>query len=352
MNNGYIILPQGISRASLPRPHRGLTLIELIIVMGIIGVLSSVLIATFSGGTESARAAKCLNNMRSLAQGALSYAASSSVKALDRPLMAGSAAVIRTNAGGIIYHEHPGWISWLSMNDEYGTRRQNGHAPKSFVSLENASAYCRDRQKADFAITNGAIWQAVNCNRDVYTCPEHVIAVQKKNAVVNWSYVMNSYFGYDASDGSRGFKWAGNRELTDTKVRPERRLLFAELPIYGTGNRIDEGGKAKDAVYPTSSSTETDCVLQYKASSMGIKQSLQWNGTPETIAFNHKSGKRWCAHVVFADGHTEKLLKPKSGSGVSEEQLTILLCAAKDIGFDGSSYTWVNSTDKGQEGNE
>lgn len=342
MNSGCSTLSQGNLT-----PRGAFSLVELIIVMGIIGVLASVLIATFSGGTESARAAKCLNNMRSLAQGSLSYAASTQVKARDQPLLAGSTAAVRMGQNGIVYHEQPGWISWLSLNDEYGTRRQNGKQPKSFISLPNASAYCQDRQKADFAITNGTIWQAVGCSRDVYTCPEHVIAVQKKHGVVNWSYVMNSYFGYDSSNGSRGGS-GGGRSLTDTSVRPERRLMFAELPIYGTGKRIDEGGKVKDAVYPSGGGTETDCVLQYKASSMSIKQSYPWSGTAESIAFNHKNAKRWCAHVCFADGHTEKLMKPKTGGGVSEEQLTILLCAGKDIGFDGSSYTWVNTLDKSE----
>ena len=335
MNSGCSTLSQGnLSRRG------AFSLVELIIVMGIIGVLASVLIASFSGGTESARAAKCLNNMRSLAQGVISYGVSTRAK--EFPPLAGSKAVIRSSGNGIVYKEQPGWISWLSMNDEYGTRRQNGKQPKSFVSIENASAYCQDRKKAEFAITNGTIWQAVGCSRDVYTCPEHVIAVQKKHATVNWSYVMNAYFGYDSSDGSKGFIGADEKSLTNFSVRRDRRLMFAELPIYGTGKHIDEGGLVKNAEYPTGGSTETDCVLQYKA----YEFNKVWKGNAESIAFNHKNAKRWCAHVCFADGHTEKILKPKAGSGVNEEQLTALLCAGKDIGFDGSSYTWVNSTDK------
>ena len=46
---------------------KAFTLIELLVVIGIIAVLSAILLGTFSGATESARAARCLSNMKSLA---------------------------------------------------------------------------------------------------------------------------------------------------------------------------------------------------------------------------------------------------------------------------------------------
>lgn len=322
---------------------KAFTLIELIIVIGIIAILASVMFASFGGGTESARAAKCLNNMRSLAQGVISYGVSTRAKTY--PPLAGSLAVIRIGGNGKVYEERPGWISWLSMNDEYGTRTQRKSSPKNFIALDNVSAYCRDLKKAEFAITNGTIWTSVNCNHECYVCPSHQIAARKKGATVNWSYVMNCYFGYDSSDGGQGFTDDGHKSLTDSSVRRERRLLFAELPIYGTGPRYDEGGTVASAEYPDAASTKNDCVLQYR----GYEFNKKWKGAVETIAFNHKNGKRYCAHVVFADGHTEKLMKPKSGAGVTEEQLTALLCAGKDIGFDGSSYTWINTDDTKNE---
>ena len=318
---------------------KAFSLVELIVVIGIIGVLAGVLLTSFSGGTDSARAAKCLNNMRNLAQGANAYAAGSKVNRLP---LAGSRAALAVASGGMVYEEQKGWISWLSMNDEYGSRTSRKAKPKNFIALDNVGAYCEDEKKAEFAITNGTMWLSVNCNRDVYVCPMHQIQAQKKGAKVRWSYVMNSYFGYDWSDGGKAAVLVGDtgRSPGDTNIRPERRLMFAELPIYGSGTTIDEGGKLSGANYPTGNGTEYDCVLQYKAYTFGKK----WSGKAEKIAFNHKNGKKWCAHVVFADGHTEKIVKPKDG-GMSDEQLTALLCSAKDLSFDGSSYTWVNSQD-------
>ena len=46
---------------------KGFTLVEMLVVIGIIGILVGVLVASFSGGTESARNAQCLTNMKNLA---------------------------------------------------------------------------------------------------------------------------------------------------------------------------------------------------------------------------------------------------------------------------------------------
>lgn len=321
---------------------KAFSLIELIVVVAIIGVLAGVLIASFGGGTESARAAKCLNNMRNLAQGASAYAAGSRLLCLP---LAGSRTSYAIDGSGLIYKEQRGWISWLSMSDEYGMRSQSKKHPKNFVAIENASAYCEDEDKAMFALTNGTMWLSVNCNREAYVCPDHQVQVSKKGGKVWWSYVMNAYFGYDSSDGNKAVVMDGNfgRSPGSNAVRPERRLMFAELPILGSGTTIDEGGKPSGANYPSGGGTECDCVLQYK----GYEFNKDWKGNAESIAFNHKSAKRWCAHVVFADGHAEKLMKPKSG-GISPEQLTALLCAGKDVSFDGSTFTWLNTQDKSE----
>ena len=327
--------------------RKAFSLVELLVVIGIIGILAGIMLTSFSGGTESARAAKCLNNMRSLAMGVINEASRNKWGYMPS---AGTWVEMDNSDEKKTYVEHVGWISWLSMNGEYGG---NGRPrPNNFVAVPNAGAYCEDDKKAIFAVTNGALWQAVGRSSDVYKCPCHQIQTVKKGAKLRWSYVMNAYFGYDWSDGSKAIYTEIEgmtlpiKPITSKSVRPDRRLLFAELPIYGTGDLIDEGGKSANASYPSEGGTATDCVLQYK----GYEFNKKWSGAAESIAFNHKAGKNgWCAHVVFADGHTEKLLKPKeSGGGVNAEQLTALLCAGKDIGVKGSVYTWVNTTDKSE----
>lgn len=320
---------------------RAFTLIELIVVIGIIGVLAGILFASFGSGTSTARATKCLSNMRTLAQAAISMATRDSCY----PLAGSRAALALGNdSDDDCCVEQRGWISWLSRNDEYGMRGNKNH-PKAFVSVDNASAYSSTTANDDqmFAITNGRLWRAVNGNRQVYVCPDHVLAVQKSKVAVNWSYVMSAYFGYDWSDGSKAVCLSRDHgSVSLNSERLDRTLLFAELPF----NDHEFGGKAIKTDFKTSPGTEVDCVLQYKGSAVdGEKFENNWSGKPESIAFNHRYGKRWYAHVAFADGHTEKLELPMTGGGLTKEQLTALLCGddgrggGKDISFNGRNYS-------------
>ena len=323
--------------------RKAFTLIELIVVIGIIGILAGVMMVSFSGGTDTARAAKCLANMRTLAQGAISYAAQ-----YGRYPYAGSHAAIGVAGDGKTkYVEHIGWISWLSMNDEYNTHRNADRYATSFHALPNISACCADEDRATFAITNGAMWKCVSENKETYVCPMHAILAQRKNVTARFSYAMSAYFGYDWTQGSKAATSDGSGYISMNSTRLDRKLLFAELPFAVAGasdgaNDVDEG-----TAYATSDDNLlTDCTLQYKASVNGKSYNTKWSGTAEAMAFNHKSGKRYCAHVAFADGHVEKLIMPKSGSGLNSAQLTALLCGGVDVSFDGSVYSLVTDGDK------
>lgn len=326
------------------RSHRGFTIIELLVVIGIIGVLAGVLMSSFSGGTESARAAKCLANMRNLAQGAISYAS-------DRnhfPFAGSHAAIGVDGNGKTRYRENVGWISWLSKGDEYHTRSARGGSARSFQRCANISACCSSEEDATFAITNGSLWRFVGQNRETYMCPAHVIRARRHAATVRFSYAMNAYFGYDWSQGSKAVvSEDGNWIDFNSTKRLDRRLMFAELPFAIPGACDSANDVAEDTAYTSANDTRlTDCTLQYKANVNGKSYNTQWGGAAEAIAFNHRSGKRYCAHVAFGDGHVEKLLLPSKAGGLNSVQLTALLCGGVDVSFNGASYNLVIDGDK------
>ena len=302
-----------------------------------------ILLGTVTSGTESARAAKCLSNMRSLAQAAISVANRNA--AYPNYPAAGSYATIELNTSGKpICREYVGWISWLSTSDPYGTHTSSNQKPESFVNVNVASAFEEDDEKALFAVTNGTLWKAMGGNLDSYRCPSHAILATRRNAKLRWSYVMNAYFGYDNTQGSD--VCAPGRCGPADLVRKDRILLFAELPFaisgaHDSANQVDENAAYSSA----ENNAMTDCTLQYKATYNGKSYNTDWGGAAEAIAFNHKSGKRYCAHVVFADGHAEKLLLPKDGGALNSVTLTALLCEGVDVAFDGSSYSLIRDGD-------
>lgn len=295
---------------------KAFSLIELLVVIGILGVLMSVLVAYTVGGFGSARAAKCLTNMGNLARAVQQYGSSMGfypvAGSIERLGFDESQGVRNVKER---YSELPGWISWNSAG-QYKSHPQSHIAGAGWFT----SAYDEDLRAREYCLTNGALWKYMSGSATCYTCPDHVIKMENLHKTVGWSYVMNGYFRYDESQGgsSRSIRYTGIEY--NTLSRADRRLLFAELQWE------NYAGVTPD--FSPSAGFENDCTLQYKDSAGG-----------EMIGFNHKSGREKVAHVVFADGHTDKISLPKRGMSTSQiKELTKWLCEGKDVAFDGKAY--------------
>ena len=277
------------------------TMIEMLVVIGIIGILASVLLATFSGATGSARASQCEANMRNLATACTTYAMQEANGFFP--------------AAGSFQYLHPDtksfkkkdWermrIGWIS-----GTEQPGDRAPGGIIPFNSQS-----EDMLRHALTNGAggvIWKIVEGSRKTYQCPIHAEACRKANGrLPGWSYVMNREFGYDNSSGNdkatgfQGLRIASKLEIGGKARDPSRVLMFAELQ----GADIDDTvNGVKIHAELNASGTKADGVLDYDN---------------ESIGFNHKIGRgRYAAHVAFTDGHVERLHNPISG--ISRLKLT------------------------------
>lgn len=70
-----MILPTRVLRSRAHDNRDGLTLVELLVVIGIVGLLAALLLPAVQAAREAARAGKCLNNMKQLALASLNYEA-------------------------------------------------------------------------------------------------------------------------------------------------------------------------------------------------------------------------------------------------------------------------------------
>lgn len=298
---------------------KGFTLVELLVVIGILGVLSAALMVSFSGVGDKAKMVKCASNMRGLATAVNSAAVGGAYPYAQSALyfsISGSSALSMT------YGVHKGWISWLDRNVTYPLNSESGSTQPS---------YAGDEENVTYAITNGAIWQVIGKSREAYVCPAHLDACRAVGVQhPGWSYVMNAYFGYE-SDPGKAAASANSGIGAGSLSRADRVLLFAEIPALTLTNK--DRGAAKVSSAPSvnltggDGSADMDTCLEYKTI-----------GGNESIGFNHRKGKQIVGHVAFADGHVEALALPKDGNF---EDLTDWLCTGKDIIFRDGSYEEV-----------
>lgn len=304
------------------RNRRGFSLVELLIVIGIIAVLGGVMLTQFSGSTDSALAASCMNNMRTLCNAVLADASMRSYYPSAGPYQ--------------YYKENSTEKEWFQ-----------GWIGHSRGGATVSCYYSDDGEQQHYAITNGTIWRAIGGQRGAYVCPAHTKYCKSgKHPSPAWSYAMNSYFGWDLSTsadettGRRGYgggllNFSYNSAPTSRKRAPEKVLLFAEIPFVDNGVQRPE--------WSTSASEENDMILKYEPDAgANEKANRAGSGVGEAIGFNHKSGKNYSAHVAFADGHCVKLMLPDDAREDNLKELTTWLCTGRDYTFNGSVYSKVS----------
>lgn len=304
------------------RNRRGFSLVELLIVIGIIAVLGGVMLTQFSGSTDSALAASCMNNMRTLCNAVLADASMRSYYPSAGPYQ--------------YYKENSTEKEWFQ-----------GWIGHSRGGATVSCYYSDDGEQQHYAITNGTIWRAVGGQRGAYVCPAHTKYCKNgKHPSPAWSYAMNSYFGWDVSTsadettGRRGYgggllNFSYNSAPASRKRAPEKVLLFAEIPFVDNGVQRPE--------WSTSASEENDMILKYEPDAgANEKANRAGSGVGEAIGFNHKSGKNYSAHVAFADGHCVKLMLPDDAREDNLKELTTWLCTGRDYTFNGSVYSKVS----------
>lgn len=286
--------------------QNGFTLVELMVVIGIIGMLAAALVTQVPRALEAGRAVKCKANLKNLAQAFSSYTVGQISEGDDIHLPTAGSFEWRSIdlAHQILwYHSSAAWVSWTPNGQwPYPSREvsmRDSMTPSTFFDRNSGNS------KAFYSITNGVLWGSLGKDASVYICEVHKKNLERQlGARVYRSYVMNRYFGYDdRNDPASYHRWVHVGDVTKSGTAGIR-LLLAELP----------GQLGKNA---GTSTEEADSVLD--------------PNNNEYIGFNHKIGKKWIAHVVFADAHVEGLVQPQGANSTDLKDLTTQLCNGSEI---------------------
>ena len=287
---------------------KAFTLIEMLIVVGIIAVLMSIVLVNVRGATDSANATKCMNNMRSLFVAMDAIGMDSGSYPLAGPCVRKSSLknkVIKSTFEPWVGRDHS-----AKMVPCYGTGSDD-----------------EDR----YAITNGSggvFWKALAGNDSAYNCPlfaqDHLV---KRKRMPLFSYALNAVkFASDVEAMADSFVGVGMVPY-NSLGRADRAVMFAELPIkQSCGYPYD----------PLDKPETCDATLKPDVGNP------KWKGSAEEIGFVHQDKrKRYYGHVVFVDGHIEKFMQPPASSSLKAAKLTAHICSGDDVAYDERGYRLV-----------
>jgi prepilin-type N-terminal cleavage/methylation domain-containing protein/prepilin-type processing-associated H-X9-DG protein len=174
----------------------GFTLVELLVVIGIIAVMIGILLPTLARAREAARASKCLNNMRQITVAAISFAQE------HQGWMVG-----RAGGGNIPYNPAPGkcpflgtvdvtspgnWIAWERQIDPISGQSTPGNAAQN-ITYSALARYMSVKQKIHKTPQEAnSISEKLD---ELFRCPSDNLANRPNpGKAYRYSYSMNDLF--------------------------------------------------------------------------------------------------------------------------------------------------------------
>jgi prepilin-type N-terminal cleavage/methylation domain-containing protein/prepilin-type processing-associated H-X9-DG protein len=254
------------------RKHSGFTLVELLVVIGIIALLISILLPSLNKARQQAQTAKCLSNLRSIGQAMLMY-----------------------------NQEHRGYIppGWI------GPPTGNVRGVENYATLLCGLGYLPKPEQIAWSGTGDAMGYdsvfrcpsgAEKLHEDADRMPEHPMAAKDAGA---WAWRRESSIGGGETWLKTGIivdSWycLNMQEAVSTAtVIPPTRFPFRKLKFQSAGGPL-LGSLAK--------------VSQIRDTSQLV---YMWDGVKyfdsyvERIHNRHNSGRS--TNFLFADGHCETL---------------------------------------------
>jgi prepilin-type processing-associated H-X9-DG protein len=297
------MLPTSLNKSARRRYRRrsaAFTLVELLVVIGIIAVLIGILLPALNRARESARQVQCLSNMRQIAVGVIQYATENKG---GIPARAGNNAQGMYNlSGGNFVQGTSGcwdWIAWQRKIDA-----ATGAPDFGLDTNITDSALTRYLGGKQITHTNPADANTIATNlQSVFRCPSDILEARPNippdKAKYRYSYSMNDWYAfpiqnfanapYNAVKGAR-VDSTFNGKISSVRGPSEKLMLVDE-----DQNTIDDGtfrGTPTAWINKTSVNTVADRHEARKKKTSGLTA-----GTGQTEDAR--------GNVTFWDGHGE-----------------------------------------------
>ena len=293
-----------------PRGAPAFTLVELLVVVGIIALLIGILLPALNKARESARAAKCLNNIRQISMATLNFAAE---HRNQMPGRGGKSLTVIDPANGNVRNpsdppaianpeRYPGdWIAWQRRLDPI-TGVTNSSAVDQNITMSALAPYLNIKSKTHTTPQEANTFS--NGVEEVFRCPSDNLPA-RPNAYTDggiprayrYSFSMNIFYVnpiHFASGYTDGTRWDGKftGKITSIRKAAEKVLVVCE-----DENTIDDG------VFTANSVNWMNPQPGKGVNAVAARHELKWKSATGGNTGNAKANENARGNVGFCDGH-------------------------------------------------
>ncbi len=282
--------------------RRGFTLVELLVVIGIIAVLVSMLLPVLSRARAAGDATKCLSNLRQIGAGFVMYSSENRgyiIPAYNLPFVAGSTS----NYAGGPTQPMEGWACILDRDRLVRASRPQSpstvfYCPDTF-DIEGMAA---GQTSATLGGQQGwTDWPLIFTSVGGDSAPKQAqtIPLQGYNQIVRVGYWVNSYNPVGSAPTTTPVGFSANDDLRNVD------LYYTTSVGYGP----DAKGQYL-SLHRTSRVRASSRLITVADGLYMGRQSVDGIGMTNTrIGYRHpgSKGANTAANAAFADGHAERL---------------------------------------------